>query len=273
VRAPAHITVHIFGCLRDISTFLKRRRKHARSGLLRYMRNAANFLHFCLLLFVAFNSFGQRNVVDVPSGETLESKNLFFQEQAVFNKKGINTSTILTYGIGKQIEVGLTVYQLVFQKSKGVEISPEHPEDNPDFLINAQKGFDISNSLRLAIGTKIGAHAINKNDFQFANFSYCVGQISIGESEHKLIGGGYYANAGYAGPGTNLGAMIGLDFTVVKEKLHCVGDFMSGNNSLSVFNAGFEISLPKKWKVTLGAQFPVPGSDNEDGAILQVSKN
>lgn len=47
-------------------------------------------------LLMAYNCFAQRNLLDVPTGEIVEPKVLFFQQETVLNKGGIGTSTILT---------------------------------------------------------------------------------------------------------------------------------------------------------------------------------
>jgi hypothetical protein len=225
---------------------------------------------FCL--FFCSDTIGQRNLIDVPSGEIVEEKKIFVQQQAVIMKTGVNASSILTYGVGNNFEAGITIHQLVFKKSEGVEIDPESEEDNPDLLINLQEGFDVKKWLKLSVGTRSGFSAARSiADIRFVTFDYFIAQFVIGE--HKLIAGPYYANSQYAGEGSNVGAMGGVDVSVVTEKLDLVADVISGDNALSVINAGLQISLPREWKVTVGAQFPMPGSGNENGVLFQVSKN
>jgi hypothetical protein len=216
----------------------------------------------------------QRNLVDVPSSEIVERGKLFFQEQAVLTKEEINTSTIFTCGIGHNFEVGVTVYQLVFQRSRGVVIDPDTPETNPDFLINMQKGFEISDWLTLGVGTRSGISAATSHQkITFVSHDFLNTGVSINDDQHKIIAGIYYANDAYAGEGTNWGAMAGVDVTLIKEKLNFVGDMQTGNTSLSVFNTGIQFSLPKEWKLMLGAQFPFPGSENSEAGVIQISRN
>jgi hypothetical protein len=226
----------------------------------------------CFLLSYQINA--QRNLIDVPTSEIVEAKKVFFQEQGVFTKKAINTSTIFTFGFGKNFEAGITLNQFVFKRSSRLEVNSEKPEETPDLLINAQKGFEINDWLTAGLGTKSGINTAKTSaDFRFSNFSYLNTQFSIQEQKHKIVAGVYYANDTYAGDGSNWGAMAGVDITLVEEKLNFIGDLLSGNNSLSVFNTALEISLPQNWKVALGAQFPFPGSDNDMGGVLQISKN
>jgi hypothetical protein len=204
----------------------------------------------------------------------VETKKVFFQEQGVFTKNEINTSTIFTYGLGKNFEAGIKLNQLVFKRSSGVEMNSDQTEDTPDVLINAQKGFEITNWLKAGLGTKSGVNtAGDSRNIHFSSFNYVNTQFSIQEDKHKIIAGAYYANDTYAGSGNNWGAMAGVDLTLLEEKLNFIGDLLTGNNSLSVFNTALEISLPKEWKVAIGAQFPFPGSNNDPGGVLQISKN
>jgi hypothetical protein len=151
-----------------------------------------------MLLLAAWGIFqesiAQRNLIDVPSGEIVERGKTFLQVQGVLAKHGLNSSAVFTYGLGSNFEIGLTFHQLVFKRSQGIEVNAEKPEENPDLLINAQKGFDVNDWFMLGIGTSSGVNA---------------------------------ARAGQS----------------------------------------------MEWKIVLGAQLPFPGSDNENGAVVQLSKN
>jgi hypothetical protein len=219
-------------------------------------------------------SEAQRNLIEVPTSEIVEYKKLFLQAQAVYTKEEINTSLVSTYGLGYGFEVGFTLSQLHFRKHELAASDPSKSHEPPDFLVDAQKGFIIEDWLKLGLGTRSGMSATEKiSDFEFVNFNYMNSQFLIKEGNHHFNAGIYYGNEAYVVQGNNFGLMAGIDVTLVKERLNFMSDFLSGNSSLSVVNAGFEISLPKKWKVILGAQFPLPASDNEKGAILQISKN
>ena len=214
----------------------------------------------------------QEILIDVPSAEVVAPKKILIQQQAAFTAKDINTSTTIIYGLPKDFEIGVMVYQLVFQRSSGVELDPSKPEDNPDFLINAQKVIHLQRWLELGIGTRSGVNAVReRRDLRFVSFSYIVSQWDITE-DHKLVAGTYYANDAYAAYGTNFGVLAGFDLSIVKQKLNVVGDVTSGTNSMSVVNTGFEFFLPKEWSITLAAQFPLPGSGNDRGAVIQITK-
>jgi hypothetical protein len=224
-------------------------------------------------VLLASTAIAQRNLIDVPSGEIVESKKLFFQEQTVINKNQFNSSTIFTFGLSKNWELGLSIHQVDFKKSQGVEIDPSTPEENPDLLINAQKGFDVNKKLHFTLGTRSGLSAAKEiKNVKLASFSFATASYRIGD-KFQFIAGPYYANQAYAGTGVRAGIMTGVDIQLIKDKVNFVGDLISGNSSLSVINTALEFSLPKQWSITLGAQIPMPASGNNPGAVVQLSKN
>lgn len=187
----------------------------------------------------------------------------------------LNTSTLVTTGLGKDFEIGLSIHQLIFQPSASelIPIDPEKPEENPDLLINAQKGFDIQDWWTIGVGLRSGVNAAKaRRDITFANFNYLNNQFSLPNSETKGIAGVYYANQAYAGKGNHWGAMIGAEVELVKDKLSLMGDYLTGNSSLSNINLALQLSLPKEWQLTVGTQLPGPGSDNSVGGVIQIAR-
>jgi hypothetical protein len=214
----------------------------------------------------------QKNLIDVPSGEIVEKGKNFFQQQLNIDNKSVNTSTIFSYGLGHNFEIGLNVHQLYFERGVGVDINPSEPEENPDFLVNLQKGFSISDKYDVSIGTRSGIAAFENGDAsEFATFNYLNNAITF-LSDHRLIVGGYYANDQYAGKGNKAGVVAGLDIIVKKEAINFLADFTSGKNALSVINLGFEFQVLKNWALTFGCQFPVLGSNNEPAGLIQISR-
>jgi len=216
----------------------------------------------------------QRNLVDVPSSEIVEPKKIFLQGEITFERENINTSAIFTYGLPGDWEVGLVFYKVDFKRSEGVQISSDHPEENPDVLLAVQKGFKLSDWFKLGLGTQFGVNVVKSHqDLRFVNFNFVNTQFSFGARNHMIVAGVYYGDDAYVTQGTNAGIMAGIDLNLSKDKLHLVADFFSGTSAISVINVALQISVGKSWKIMGGAQLPVAGSDNEHGGILQVSKN
>jgi hypothetical protein len=226
-----------------------------------------------VVLLTAADSHAQRNIFDVPTAEIVEYNVIFLQGQGVFNSEEVSTGATITFGLGYNFEVGVSVNQLVFTRSDGVNINSEKPEENPDLLVNAQKGFELGSGVRLGIGTRSGIDvAQSEQKHHFVTFDYLTSQFTLGGA-HQITGGVYYADNEYAGAGTHFGAMGGVDLSFAKQKLHVLAEFLTGNSALSVINTGFQIDLPRQWQLSAGAQLSFPGGDNKPGAIFQISKN
>jgi len=87
----------------------------------------------------------------------------------------------------------------------------------------------------------------------------------------KYFLGGYFANRAYAGK-NEFGFMAGAEYPLLENKLHLMGDFISGSNDISVSVLGFVVFLPKDWQLSLGAQLPSPSSSNEYGLVFEITK-
>lgn len=88
----------------------------------------------------------------------------------------------------------------------------------------------------------------------------------------KYYLGGYYANHAYAGTGDSFGIMAGIEYPLIPDKMHLMGDILSGNNAISVAVLGIVFFLPANWQLSFGAQIPSPGSNNEYGAVFEITK-
>jgi hypothetical protein len=225
---------------------------------------------------MTISSFGQRNLVDVPSSDIVEKGRMFMQFQFGINKDEIQGSAVGTYGLGYGFEMGWYVHQGVFglKEQKGFETDPQDkPENTPDFMVNLQKGFNIQEWFKVGIGTRLGTNARGSGDeSHFVYMNYLNTQFSIPDSENKLVIGAYHADRQYAGENT-VGLMAGIEAELIKEKVNILSDFYSGKNALSVWNTGLQFSLPKNWHVLLGVQVPLPDSDNSTSAVIQIGKD
>ena len=225
-----------------------------------------------LLLIMPLTTQAQKNFFEVPSGEHVETSEFFAQMQATATTDDINTMAAVTYGLGRRADIGITFNQWDFQRGQGIVRDPEHPEQSPDILINAQKAFVVNNHLIVAAGLRSGVNGVgSRNDVRFADFNYVTGRVEWGM--HAIVAGGYFANRAYQGAGAPVGIMAGLDLSLLPNALHLIADFTSGNSALSTTDAGFEVQFLKEWHVALGVQLPHHGADTPVGGLLQISWN
>src|SRR5687768_2208294 len=121
--------------------------------------SVGNNITYITLLVVSFlffphpNLLAQINIIDVPTSEIVEKNNLFFQEEIAIGNRNVKSSTTFTWGLGKNFEAGFNLYQFTFNTrphSEHLIIDPSDPENNPDFLINAKKGFEVKEWMNFA---------------------------------------------------------------------------------------------------------------------------
>jgi hypothetical protein len=209
-------------------------------------------------------SWAQQNLFNVPSSEITEKNKIFFQQQFNFASFG-SSNTTLDYGLGNNLEIGINVFNLELYSNTG-----DWP--NPYFLFNFQKAFDISDVYKISFGTQTGITLpLHNTTIQAPNFTYVNNAVDLEKWGNYYLGG-YYANHAYAESGDSFGLMAGIEFPLIENKMHLMGDLLSGNNGISVAVLGMVFYLPSNWQLSFGAQLPAPSSHNDYGMVFEITK-
>jgi hypothetical protein len=209
----------------------------------------------------------QQNLFNVPTSDITEKGKVFFQEQMnVVSLRGTSYTTF-TYGLGNNFEMGMNVFN--------VATHPSHRHSqNPSFLINSQKGFNISDTHKISIGTQTGLAPplYNGTSVQISSFSYINSAMDL-KKWGKYYVGGYYADRAYAGRSNSVGLMAGMEYEFLRNKVHLIGDLLTGHNNISTAVLGAMFYLPGKWHISMGAQIPIPHSHgrNNYGLVFQLT--
>jgi hypothetical protein len=213
-----------------------------------------------LLATCYFQGIGQaqQNLFNVPSSDITEKNKVFFQEQINLVSLRGTSHTTFTYGLGNNFEIGVNLFNAHF-----------HPVgrnlENPSMLFNSQKGFNLGESHKISIGTQTGfTMPWYTPAVRAATFSYINSAIDLKKFGKYYIGG-YYANEAYAGPGNSVGLMAGMEYELSRNKVHLIGDMLTGHNSISAAVLGAVLYLPGKWHISMGAQIPVPHNHHKNG--------
>jgi hypothetical protein len=232
---------------------------------------------FTVLFFFSVQyAHAQQSLFSIPTSEITKAKKLFFQQQ--FNiTEDVESSTTFTYGLGQNWEVGLGVSNLKMSPRGNehfIQLDSDLPEKNPRLVLNLQKGFDVAEWMKIGIGTSTGlSSAASWNQVSLTDFSYANTQFKIWRKNLRLLGGGYYINEAFAGPGSRWGYMVGFDLPIVPKKLRLQGDYFSGLHSHSLITAGLAWVFRNHWQLGIGGQMPGPGTSNPYGAVIQLSTN
>ena len=228
-----------------------------------------------ITLFVCAHFFlsAQQNFFNVPTSDITDSAKLFFQEQLNFNAQTSSNATF-TWGLGHGFELGFNVFginydnhQHTFLKNDADFTSPL----GPIFLINAQKGFQLNEHLKIGIGTQSGlnltsyANRIKPVTFNYATFVY--------HPTHalKLVAGAYYGNRYFLGSGNELGGMAGFEWALIEHHVHIQADWLYGNNSLGIWVPGVVVYFTKNISMSLGWQFANPHTNNPQAFVFEFT--
>lgn len=227
-------------------------------------------------IMISNQGWAQKSTIAVPTSYIVEGGKSYFQEQILISNHLIISSTLATFGLGRQFELGLELDDLTWS------MRPEHrgllfegtANTNPYLLLNAQKGFIFSKIYRIGMGAKVGfLTAEPLKNSRFANYSYVNNRITDRGEKNIFNIGVYYLNPAYAGPGDNFGYMLAYQRVLIKNTLGFAGEYVSGNNDFSYCNLGLQYSLNDVIQLGISAQLPAIHSGNKYGIVFQILKN
>jgi hypothetical protein len=210
----------------------------------------------------------QQNLFNVPSAEITRPNEIFYQQQFNVNES-TETNLSLAYGVGKEFEIGLNVFNLVMIP----ESNPTFNEDGELFLANVQKGIYFNDWFKIGVGSQLGETIANRReDVRFAEFTWLTGVLTLWDDQSRVYGGFYDANKAFRGDcGDELGFMLGYDIPTAIEKIDLVGDYISGSSDISVAVLGAVWDMTENWQFSLGGQLPSPHSGNSYGAVVELT--
>lgn len=216
----------------------------------------------------------QQNLFNVPSGRITPPEEVFFQQQFNFLRDGASNTTI-EFGIAEELEAGLNVLDVPLYLGGG--IAELDSNNTADLLFNLQKGLLLSDTLHLGFGTQLGITQLGTNlnasrPTSLVNFEWIVLESEIPDVVFFYCGA-YYGNTPYLGKGNNVGAMFGIELPIIEDRLSFMADVLTGTNDISVAVIGGVYTFPgTRWQISLGAQLPFPGSQNDYGAVLEITR-
>lgn len=225
----------------------------------------------CIIVLLAARSvFAQQTYFNVPSSDIVDKHKLAIQQQ--FNiESSYHSATTINYGLGKNVEVGANLYNLVYdpdQRQLARNDSSTKMPYAPLVLVNAQKAFPFSKQLEIGFGTQLGVNLSPNHRTRFVSYGY--GQLagSFKKQRYKWSLGGYVGNQPYLGEGRAYGFQGGFDAGIL-EKLHLLGDWISGQHVQGQLVVGVEYYVTKQLPIALGWQRT--NVDGSQSAVIQVT--
>jgi hypothetical protein len=229
-----------------------------------------------ILLFFAFalhRVSAQQTYFNVPSSDIVEKHQVSIQQQVNISES-LRSSTTFNYGIGREWEIGLNVYNLDYQPSGRRFVrndSTLQEPYSPLFLLNSQKAFDITKNLEVAVGVQGGINLSPTSRPQWVGYVYTHLAGSLHDEHYNWSFGAYTANPRYTGEGQRIGFQAGFDAGIFYQKVHVLGDWISGLHGLGQLVLGAEVYLSRHLPLAIGWQ-----RTNRDGAqalVIQLTYN
>jgi hypothetical protein len=226
------------------------------------------FLGSCLAMHQAS---AQQTYFNVPSSDIVEKKKISLQQQVSFGES-FRSGTTFNYGVGRMWEIGLNVYNLDYlpaERRFTLNDSTVQEAFGPLLLFNTQKAFEVIKNIRVAVGTQAGMNLSPRSKNKLVGYAYAHVAGSHYDDHYKWSMGVYGANSRYAGEGRRTGYQAGFDAGIFYQKVHLLGDWISGQHSLGQLIVGVEVYAGKKFPLSVGWQ-----RANQDGAqalVLQLT--
>lgn len=228
-----------------------------------------------LLIFIVTVRYAnaQQTYFNVPSSDIVDKNEVAVQQQINISES-LRSTTTVNYGLGREWEVGLNVYNLDYQPGERRftrnDSTLQQPY-GPLLLLNAQKAFDITDIFEVAIGAQGGTNLASTGRSQWVGYLYTHLAGSLRDEHYNWSLGAYTANPRYTGEGPRVGFQAGFDAGIFYQKVHLLGDWISGSHGLGQLILGAEVYLGKHFPLAVGWQ-----RTNRDGMqalVIQLTYN
>lgn len=235
-----------------------------------------SIIYICLLFGFATHVSAQQNFFNVVSSDITPVGKLFFQQQFNLTQTDIQCNTTLSYGLGKDFEIGLNYFGLNFNDQHHFQF--EHSTETPPYIdfcmINAQKRFQLNKQFACAIGIQQGVtttSALHAGGNYYGNMVYQSSTVGL-----KCVGGLYYATPSYVGSGVRLfhqlpGLQAGIEKSIIENKWYLQADFISGKHSFGEMVVGTACYLNRTWVLSGGYQIPTMKSNSQRAIVLELT--
>ncbi len=201
-----------------------------------------------LLLLSPLSAIAQQTIVTVPSSDVLPGGEIILKQSnriAPFGSDSYSLTPQAIIGTGKDTEISVGV---------GTSIA-----DSTSVKLNlaAKKVFRIKSSARFTVGGTLSpslTEGENPDSMIFAHGSYL-----FRKTRTTLTAGGFVGGQGQMPSLT--GVMLGIDQSIIPNKLRIVADWVSRDESWGAFAAGFKIRPEPTTSITTAVVVPNNGED------------
>lgn len=222
------------------------------------MLNRYGFLTAIIFFFIGSAAIAQQTILSVPSSDVLPGGEIILKQSnriSPFGDNFVSLTPQVIIGTGKRSEISFGV---------GTNIN-----DHTSVKLNlaAKKVFKVSRSTRITVGGTLSpslTEGENPDSMVYAHGSYL-----FKKTKTTLTAGGFVGGKGQM-PGLG-GVMLGVDQSIISNKLRFVADYMSRDESWGAFSAGFKIRPMPTTSITTAVIVP-NASDDRVAFSVSISK-
>ena len=200
--------------------------------------------------------FAQQTIITMPSSDVLPGGEVILKQSNRFSTFGngfVSLTPQIIMGAGKDTEISIGAGTNIQSEDTSVKLN-----------ITAKKVFRIKKSVRFTVGGNINpslTEGRNPDSMIYAHGSYL-----CKKTRTTLTAGGFVGGQGQMPSLT--GAMLGIDQTIIPNKLRIVADYVSRDESWGSFAAGLKIRPEPTTSITTAVIIP---NNNEDRVAFSVS--
>lgn len=219
------------------------------------MKKFGILLSIFLFLASSGKCFSQQTIITVPSSDVLPAGEIILKESNRFtpwHDSFVSLTPSLIVGSGKNTETSIGVGTSL-DDTTSVKLD-----------IASKKVFKAGKSTRFTVGGRISPNLTDGE--RPDSFIYAHGSYLIKKTRTTITSGVYVMGLGDLPDRT--GAILGIDQTIIPNKLRLVADWMSRGDTGSSLSAGFKIRPHPKTSITTAIMIP---NSNEDRLAFTIS--
>lgn len=230
--------------------------------------NLARLVLISFLFFLTLERevYAQQSILNIPSTDTVSAGKTNIKATIrfrPFRDEFVNSTPTITQGVGFDTEIYLGV-------PVGIERDTEFNDFDSEVNLNLgiKKAATITKTTRIAIGTQLSP------SLQVAetprNSSYLIISQQIPVTSSRLTSGIYLRNEDEFMPEI-IGALLGFEQTLIKDKFSLLLDWTSRNEPFGVLATGIQIRPTSTTSLKGGVLIP-NGSEADFAFIISISK-
>jgi hypothetical protein len=223
--------------------------------------------NFCLIFFFLFQvsnqALAQQTIFNVPSADVTEKNKNFLQHESQFRTKDPNYWNVTSYyarGVGDDLEIDATLFNTSIPTSQNASLGLGFKKV---FSLNLESDYKP----KIIFGGEV---PISLQGRGVGHWIYSAASITFPQTNTRFTAG--ISKGSRQIFGKNATSFIGGIEQQITKKFNLIGDWYSGNNSLSILTTGFSYAFPQDFTFYGGVQIPNSKKVGRNGITIEIAK-